>query len=145
MRLTMQKRPRAFLFQIVTANDRFRQQDGHAQVASERISGPPRWVRDLVSPERPPGANQHSAEVALRLERIGIAFRIDLATLPTVRIRGLYLLGFPLSMEHPNDTHNAGVFSTNCGRAGIGCGSDARTCPERSSVPNVRNSIRLGL
>ena len=27
MRLTMQKRPRAFLFQIVTAKDRFRHQD----------------------------------------------------------------------------------------------------------------------
>jgi len=26
MRLTMQKRPRAFLFQIVTAKDRFRQE-----------------------------------------------------------------------------------------------------------------------
>jgi hypothetical protein len=47
MRLTMQKRPRAFLFQIVTANDRFRHRNGHAEVASERISGPPRWVRDV--------------------------------------------------------------------------------------------------
>ena len=47
-------------------------------------------------------------------------------------------------MEHPNDTHNASAFSANCGRAGIGSRSDAGTCPERSSVPNVRITIRLG-
>src|ERR1700688_2162599 len=58
--LTMQKRPRAFPFQIVTAKDRFRQQNGHAQVASERISAPPRWVRDVDYQ----GPLQHSAEVA---------------------------------------------------------------------------------
>src|SRR6266702_2999250 len=48
-------------------------------------------------------------------------------------------------MEHPNDTHNASVFSTNCGRAGIGSRSDVGTCPERSSVPNAGSPSDWGI
>ncbi len=65
MFLTIQN-GRAFLLQIVTANDRFRQQNGHAEVASQCSLFRPAALGPRCGSHQndDQGPNQHSAEAA---------------------------------------------------------------------------------
>jgi hypothetical protein len=110
----------------------------------QRTSGPLRCVHDA-------GSNQSDHQDAIQhFCRDCIARRPDCNIFPNwlrdvtidwnqYSYEAYASCGFRRNINgHPNDTHDASVFNINCGRAGIGSCSGARTFPKRSSVRRVR-------